>query len=327
MRSDDSLARLTQIKGGSVPVSNQKRAQSYVYGRYGNRTSVTKSGPRRASVPLDATAASTGFTTFALSYQDGTKQNEMLNNRIVKNTYMSIQNPNYEYDPAGNVTRGQADNATWQRYKYDSAGRLAQVCADDTSWTPLETYSYGATNQRLKTTNHNSSGTAVSTVYYAWSGGQVIAEYDADANGNNATWRKSYITLGGRLLGTTEKTGSWNSVTRRYHHPDRLGTRIVTDASGNKVSEQVTLPFGTALDAESSGTATNRRFTSYDRSAATKLDYAVNRFYNAAQGRFTRVGPGSKLNRTRVVLIKGSNSLPKSGQGRCADRETRWAGY
>jgi RHS repeat-associated protein len=260
----DPVGRLKQVKGGTNAFSASPQwQQSYTYDRYGNRQSVTMSGAVPGNV-LDGIPSMT---------------HEAASNRIA----------GYEYDPAGNVTRGQADNTTWQKYRYDSAGRLAQVCTD--GGTPLETYSYGASNQRLRTTSHNSGGAAVSTVYYAWSGGQVIAEYDADANGNNATWRKSYISLGGRLLGTTEKTGSWNTVTRRYHHPDRLGTRIVTDANGAKVSEQVTLPFGTALDAESSGTATSRRFTSYDRSAATKLDYAVNRFYNAAQGRFTQVAP------------------------------------
>jgi RHS repeat-associated protein len=37
--------------------------------------------------------------------------------------------------------------------------------------------------------------------------------------------------------------------------------------------------------------ATNRRFTSYDRSGATGLDYAVNRHYDPQQGRFTQVDP------------------------------------
>jgi RHS repeat-associated protein len=34
-----------------------------------------------------------------------------------------------------------------------------------------------------------------------------------------------------------------------------------------------------------------KRFTSYDRSAVTTLDYAVNRYYSAQQGRFTQVDP------------------------------------
>jgi len=50
------------------------------------------------------------------------------------------------------------------------------------------------------------------------------------------------------------------------------------------------LPFGTALNTESTG-ETNRRFTSYDRSTTTKLDYAVNRHYDSQQGRFTQVDP------------------------------------
>src|SRR5439155_15163001 len=37
--------------------------------------------------------------------------------------------------------------------------------------------------------------------------------------------------------------------------------------------------------------ATNRRFTTYDRSLNTGLDYAVNRHYDPQQGRFTQVDP------------------------------------
>ena len=50
------------------------------------------------------------------------------------------------------------------------------------------------------------------------------------------------------------------------------------------------MPFGTALNAESTA-STNKRFTSYDRSNATGLDYAVNRTYDSKQGRFTQVDP------------------------------------
>jgi RHS repeat-associated protein len=75
-----------------------------------------------------------------------------------------------------------------------------------------------------------------------------------------------------------------------YHHPDRLGTRVVSNNQNTTSFEQVTLPFGTALSSESSG-STNRRFTSYERSTATTLDYALNRFYDSQQGRFTQVDP------------------------------------
>ena len=45
------------------------------------------------------------------------------------------------------------------------------------------------------------------------------------------------------------------------------------------VREQNALPYGGALDGKSTG-ATARRFTTYERSAMTGLDYAVNRTYS-----------------------------------------------
>jgi RHS repeat-associated protein len=64
-------------------------------------------------------------------------------------------------------------------------------------------------------------------------------------------------------------------------------TRLQCDGSSS--GEQESLPFGTTMGAGISGN--NRRFTSYDRSTTTKLDYAVNRSYNAGLGRFTQVNP------------------------------------
>jgi RHS repeat-associated protein len=74
-----------------------------------------------------------------------------------------------------------------------------------------------------------------------------------------------------------------------------LGTRLVTNAQNTTYFEQQTLPFGTALNESppAGGTigSTNKRFTSYDRSANTGLDYAINRHYDPQQGRFTQVDP------------------------------------
>ena len=91
-----------------------------------------------------------------------------------------------------------------------------------------------------------------------------------------------------RLLSSSKPGGDGEVV--EYHHPDRLGTRLLISEADTAVTEQVTLPFGVALEAESTG-ETNRRFTSYDRSATTGLDYAVNRYYDPQQGRFTQVDP------------------------------------
>jgi RHS repeat-associated protein len=126
--------------------------------------------------------------------------------------------------------------------------------------------------------------------YYAWDGGMTLAEY-SPSGADALTWQKSFIYLGGRLLATESGAGTY-----QYHHPDRLGTRLITDSSGGIISEQIHLPYGTALSGESTnyGSPDNpskKRFTSYERSDGTKLDHAVNRQYHSGLGRFTQVDP------------------------------------
>src|SRR5215204_745578 len=171
---------------------------------------------------------------------------------------------------------------SWQRYQYDAAGRLAKV--SDDRGTSLEEYVYGGVGRQRMMTRSSKGLT-----YYIWSGDGVVAEYTKTVSGSRLQWNKNYVYLGGRLLSTSTLKGSGEVV--QYHHPDRLGTRLVTTKASNAVTEQVTLPFGVELKAESTGEATNRRFTTYERSATTGLDYAVNRFYDSQQGRFTQIDP------------------------------------
>jgi RHS repeat-associated protein len=203
-----------------------------------------------------------------------------------------IISPGFDYDPAGNQTRAVIDNiGTQQQFRYDCANRLAQVA--DAYGTVLATYSYGAGNQRLMSVEGGV------TRYFAWNGGKIIAEYEAWGS-NGLVWKTSYVYLGGQLLATTSGAGGTET---RFHHPDRLGTRLTTDAGGTVVSEQWTMPFGnmqpfTSIPGGENpyqhptlGNPSKKRFTSYDRSDATGLDYAVNRFYIPQQGRFTQVDP------------------------------------
>src|SRR5262245_21138542 len=137
------------------------------------------------------------------------------------------------------------------------------------------------------------------TKYFAWAGEMIIAEYE-ELGETALQWKMSYVYLGGKLLATTSRSSGTET---RFHHPDRLGTRLVTDSLGDVVSEQLNLPFGTMLPftqtygGENSyqhptlSNPSKKRFTSYDRSDATLLDYAVNRFYSSQQGRFTQVDP------------------------------------
>ena len=251
----DKLGRLTKVKGG---VNGTLWNQQYAYDRWGNRTGITQtgtSGSGGAFIPLDGLAS--------LSYNTATNR---------------ITSTNFAYDAAGNQTQSN-ENGQINTYKYDAAGRLVEVSSGGLT----HTYAYGASNQRLQMVEAGAQG---STTLYVWAGGQTIAEYNGVGSG--MAWTKSYVYLGGRLLATDSTSGV------QYHHPDRLGTRLVTNTSGGIVSENIGLPFGTTITGESNnlaGSDSKKRFTSYDRSDNTRLDYAVNRHYSAAQGRFTQVDP------------------------------------
>ncbi len=209
-----------------------------------------------------------------------------------------ILNSEFAYDAAGNQTRALVPGSTSvsQRFQYDAANRLVQVKTD--AGAVIAAYAYGSSNQRLIV---EESGIRT---YYAASGGGVIAEYTEPVSSNTPVWSKSYVYLGDRLLSTLTPNGIGGEAVE-YHHPDRLGTRIVTNPSTGSWSEQVTLPFGNALTAESTGTPTKRRFTSYDRSTTTGLDYAVNRQYDPQQGRFTQPDPA----RMRATSLSDPQTL------------------
>jgi len=193
-----------------------------------------------------------------------------------------IDSPGWAYDAAGNQVRALAQGGSVsQRFQYDAANRLVKVKADD-NVTVLASYTYGDRNERLVAEEGGLR------TYYAGEGGTILSEYVESGASTTPGWSKSYVYLGGRLLSEVTPNGGGESV--QYHHPDRLGTRVVTNPSTGSSFEQVALPFGTALAAESTG-STTRRFTSYDRSATTGLDYAVNRQYDSQQGRFTQVDP------------------------------------
>jgi RHS repeat-associated protein len=232
--------------------------QDYTYDRYGNRTGVTATNNSGVTpIPQDGIGS--------LSYDQSSNR---------------INSSGFTYDAAGN----QLQDGTGKSFIYDAAGRLVKV--KDSSGITLETYTYDSSRHRLITQHGNDSSTA--KTFYVWSGNQVITEYDEPSGATMPKWSKNYIYFGEGLLATEEPNGSGGELVR-YYHPDRLGTRLVTNNADTTTFSQANLPFGTALDASSPGST--RRFTSYDRSGTTLLDYAVNRYYDSNQGRFTQVDP------------------------------------
>lgn len=260
----DTLGRLKTAKGG-IPNGAANWTQSYGYDRYGNRETVSAAGVtfNSAAVPTDGLPS--------LSYDKPSNR---------------INTAGYVYDLAGNLVRGQDAAGNWQKYEYDAAGRLIDV-KNDAGTVTQQRNLYGAGRQRL----YSSSDSTTEITYYCWGGESVLSEYTTTAAGTDLNWKKSYVYAGSRLLSTATNNNQGGETTE-FHHPDRLGTKLVTNNSANTSFEQSTLPFGTSLDAEAVGTnTTNQRFTSYDRSTAANLDYAVNRSYSSGQGRFTSVDP------------------------------------
>ncbi len=258
----DAVGRLTKAKGGATGTLWD---QTYTYDRYGNRTNVVANGVAadNSAIPLD------GIPN--LSYD---------------NTTNRITTTGYEYDVAGNQTRAlAADGVSWVKYEYDAANRISIVKADDGPQTTLQWFHYGSTNARVM----DFDSTAGAIKLSASLGGTTLAEY-IEFQSATPTWTKSYTYLGSGQLSTVTPDGQGGEYVE-FNHPDRLGTRLVTNQQGGTAYEQVLLPFGTALNAESTLTTNNKRFTSYDRSNATGLDYAVNRTYDSKQGRFTTVDP------------------------------------
>lgn len=195
-----------------------------------------------------------------------------------------IASAGYAYDAAGNQVRALRDDWTWQGYVYDAAGRMVRVT--DESGIMLESYTYGKARERLVTQRR---ATPALHTYYVWNGASVVSEYtELDGAPNFPAWGKSYVQIGLRLLATLTPNDDRDSI--QYHHPDRLGSRLMTSGSTTDYFEQVTLPFGTPLPAESTGSS-NPLFTSYDRSSVTGLDYAINRHYDSSLGRFVQVDP------------------------------------
>jgi RHS repeat-associated protein len=257
----DALGRLTKAKGGTTGTLWN---QTYTFDRYGNRTNVAASGTAADSSPIPL---------------DGVP------NLTYDNTSNRIITTGYDYDVAGNQIRALAeDGVTWLKYEYDAANRVQIVRKDDVNQTDVQAFQYGSTHARLIDFNASTG----QNTFYASVGGTVMAEY-VEYFGV-FTWTKSYTYFGETQLATITPNGT-TAETVEFNHPDRLGTKLKTNQSAGTSTEQNTLPFGTALNAESTLTNNNKRFTSYDRSAATGLDYAINRTYDNKLGRFTQVDP------------------------------------
>ena len=134
-------------------------------------------------------------------------------------------------------------------------------------------YAYDQQNRRYKKTV---SSTAT---HYVWESSQVLAEH----NGTTGAVLIDYVYSGSRMIATVA------SGSTQYFLSDRLSVRLSLDSSGTVTGRQGHLPFGE--DFGETGTQEKHHFTSYESDSESGSDYAINREYSYAVGRFMRPDP------------------------------------
>lgn len=175
-----------------------------------------------------------------------------------------ITDTGFSYDLAGNMTQDGLNT-----YSHDAENRIKTVNGT------AATYSYDGAGLRAKKV-----AGAQSTVYI-FSGTKVIAEYVNGAAVNAPT--REYIYAGSQLLATIEGGAT------KYHHPDHLSTRVITDGGGSVVAQRGHFPFGEVW--YETGTPDKWKFTSYERDPESLLDYAMFRYHASRLGRFMTPDP------------------------------------
>ena len=107
---------------------------------------------------------------------------------------------------------------------------------------------------------------------------------------------REYIYSGSQMLAKIEGGNT------TYYHADHLSARVMTDSSGGVAGSRAHYPFGETW--YETGTATRRKFTSYERDGESGNDYAMARYHVNRLGRFNApdrlsgsIGDPQSLNR------------------------------
>jgi RHS repeat-associated protein len=152
------------------------------------------------------------------------------------------------------------------------------------------TYGYTTDSERLLSWNRAISPDRFSITIRDLDG-KVIREFAFDGGTTTYTWVKDYIHANGKLLATVDDEHG-----TRHYHLDHLGTpRVITDASGQLITDDegepiginAYSPFGIQLIGESEE---RLKFTAHERDAGS-IDYMHARYYSPIVARFLSVDP------------------------------------
>ncbi len=175
----------------------------------------------------------------------------------------------FTYDELGN-TLTKTDNADTWTYIHDVRNKLTQVLKNQKIITQ---YTYDGDGRRIKKIEWVESLQEYHTTIYVYSGLRVLYEKNLDTD-QEATY----------VYGPTGRIAKKVSGLMSYYHRDQLGsTRLVTDESGNPVSEMSYKPFGETE--KTGGDGETCLYTGKDDDS-TGLYYFGARYYDPETGRW-----------------------------------------
>ena len=177
-------------------------------------------------------------------------------------------NITYGYDAAGNVTQEGS-----QVFSYNAAGNLKEVGTGGQN-----VYSYDGDGMRVRKVENGGT-----PLYYVRS--SVLGDLAMEVTSNGVN--RAYLYSGRQLLAEQNADGNFYWV-----HFDRLGNaRKLTGTSGAVAYRGEFDSRGQALLETGVVSLNNRKYTGYERDAASGLDYANARMYTSVRGRFTQPDP------------------------------------
>jgi RHS repeat-associated protein len=185
------------------------------------------------------------------------------------NELLSISNGTvFAYDENGNLITKIDGNDTWS-YTYDTRNHLVEV---EKNQQILFQYGYDGDGRRIQKTEWIESLQEYQTTVYIYSGMNVIYEKNLNT-GQYATY----------VYGPTGRIAKKVGTLTDYYHTDHLGsTRLITDESGNTVTDISYTPFGESV---LNGEEDSYLYTGKETDG-TGLYYYGARYYDPQTGRF-----------------------------------------